>query len=384
MGGQMSVISEIDKGSTFSFQLSLPIDEKSLTNGFTSTDAIGARVMVVEESVRSRDILVEKLRYWQFESAGASSGQEALAALDAMYSANLVPDCIIIEYQMQGMDGAELATALRNDTRFQSLPIVMLTSVDIMDDGRNFSSLGIDGQLIKPIRSSALLDTVMQIVNHSQLIDCDIKSGVNLAKSMKDVCTEPGELESQKVTPVEPKADKLEEAIIQQKADSEAVVEIEVPVQAKVDNEPKYELLMNSSNDNQNGGIDVLVAEDNEVNQLVICQILEAAGYSYEVANNGEEAVNLYHKHTPKIICMDVSMPVMNGHEATRVIRDMEADTGGHTPIIGVTAHAIKGDMEACFEAGMDDYASKPVSPEVLEKKIESWLNGSAQSRRIA
>ena len=130
--------------------------------------------------------------------------------------------------------------------------------------------------------------------------------------------------------------------------------------------------------------IDILVAEDNEVNQLVISQILQATGYTYLMANNGEEAVKLYQKHAPRLICMDVSMPVMNGHEATRAIREIELKTQVNTPIIGVTAHAIKGDMERCFEAGMDDYISKPVSPEKLEAKIEDWMQGRGKSQRTA
>jgi len=71
---------------------------------------------------------------------------------------------------------------------------------------------------------------------------------------------------------------------------------------------------------------------------------------------------------------MDVSMPQMNGHEATQEIRKREQDSDRYTPIIGVTAHAIKGDREKCIEAGMDDYLSKPVSPNALEEKIHRWI----------
>ena len=77
----------------------------------------------------------------------------------------------------------------------------------------------------------------------------------------------------------------------------------------------------------------------------------------------------------PKLILMDVSMPEMNGKEATGKIREFETENGvKRVPIIGVTAHALKGDMESCFEAGMDDYLSKPVSPGKLLEKIEHWL----------
>jgi CheY-like chemotaxis protein len=77
---------------------------------------------------------------------------------------------------------------------------------------------------------------------------------------------------------------------------------------------------------------------------------------------------------------MDVSMPVMNGHQATQAIRARERQRRGHVPIIGVTAHALKGDREACLQAGMDDYISKPISPDMLERKIGEWLKNDAKA----
>ena len=123
--------------------------------------------------------------------------------------------------------------------------------------------------------------------------------------------------------------------------------------------------------------IDVLVAEDNEVNQIVFTQILQGTGLSFLVVNNGQEAVNAWEAHSPRIIMMDVSMPVMNGHDATRAIRSRERGQGHRVPIIGVTAHALESDRELCLDAGMDDYMSKPISPELLEEKIQLWLGKS-------
>jgi CheY-like chemotaxis protein len=84
----------------------------------------------------------------------------------------------------------------------------------------------------------------------------------------------------------------------------------------------------------------------------------------------------------PRIILMDVSMPEMSGLEATAAIRSAEDGTGHHIPIIGVTAHALKGDRERCLEAGMDDYLSKPISPKALIDKVERWA--ARDSGRIA
>ena len=128
--------------------------------------------------------------------------------------------------------------------------------------------------------------------------------------------------------------------------------------------------------------IDILVCEDNEVNQIVFTQILEETNRSFRIANNGSEGLSLYKLLHPTVILMDISMPQMNGFEATKAIRKIEAGTDQHTPIIGVTAHAIKGDMEKCMEAGMDDYLSKPVSPDKLTEKLEIWF--SKELRKLA
>jgi PAS domain S-box-containing protein len=121
----------------------------------------------------------------------------------------------------------------------------------------------------------------------------------------------------------------------------------------------------------------VLVAEDNHVNQIVFEQILEGIDADYRIVCNGEEALAAWRASAPDLILMDVSMPVMNGLQATQAIRKAEHDETGHksrTPIIAVTAHAMGGDKERCLSAGMDDYLSKPVSPDRLEAIIAKWV----------
>ena len=118
----------------------------------------------------------------------------------------------------------------------------------------------------------------------------------------------------------------------------------------------------------------ILVAEDNEVNQIVVEQILLEAGMDYKIVENGQLAVDSYKDNPPDLVLMDVSMPVMNGLEATEAIRALEEEIGVRTPIIGLTAHALKGDREVCIKAGMDDYMSKPISPDALVDKISAWL----------
>lgn len=120
--------------------------------------------------------------------------------------------------------------------------------------------------------------------------------------------------------------------------------------------------------------LDVLIAEDNDVNQIVFNQILQQSGLRYKVVNNGEQAIETWRAVHPSIILMDISMPVMNGYRATQIIRSEENRMleVSRVPIIGVVTQ--DSDRDLCLAAGMDDYLSKPISPELLRAKIQKWL----------
>jgi two-component system, sensor histidine kinase and response regulator len=120
--------------------------------------------------------------------------------------------------------------------------------------------------------------------------------------------------------------------------------------------------------------LNVLLAEDNPVNQRVTTRILEKRGHAVTVVQNGKEAVELAEKGHFDLILMDVSMPEMDGLEATGIIREIERPTEKHVPIIAMTAHASKSDRQACLNSGMDGFVSKPVKADELLKTIESLL----------
>jgi two-component system, sensor histidine kinase and response regulator len=121
--------------------------------------------------------------------------------------------------------------------------------------------------------------------------------------------------------------------------------------------------------------LNLLLAEDNAVNQLVALRLLERFGHTVTVAGNGRKAVEAWSKGGYDAILMDVQMPEMNGWEATKEIRDRERSTGERIPIIAMTAHAMKGDDERCFAAGMDDYLTKPIRTEDLTATLEKLGN---------
>lgn len=130
----------------------------------------------------------------------------------------------------------------------------------------------------------------------------------------------------------------------------------------------------------ERSGVDILIAEDNDVNQVVFSFIMEELGYSFEIVGDGENAIARFQELRPPIIIMDVSMPVMNGIEATMKIRELENGCSDPVVIIAATAHALKGDRERCLDAGMDDYIAKPISPDKLKSVLDQWFEKTSRA----
>ena len=125
----------------------------------------------------------------------------------------------------------------------------------------------------------------------------------------------------------------------------------------------------------------ILLAEDNPVNQKLTVQVLMGRGHRVELAENGRIACELHEREAFDLILMDLQMPELGGLEACRRIREREEKTGGHVPIVALTAKAMKGDRDKCLEAGMDAYISKPVHTVTLVKTIAKILKAQEQGR---
>ncbi|MEM7042444.1 MAG: response regulator [Pseudomonadota bacterium] len=132
-------------------------------------------------------------------------------------------------------------------------------------------------------------------------------------------------------------------------------------------------ITVHSLSENQPNGLRILVADDNPVNSKIASRMLEKAGHQIDTVPDGAAAVEAIRSGTYDLVLMDVQMPVMDGLEATKRIRSMVEDDGSHLPIVAVTANAMTGDDHRCFDAGMDDYVTKPIDSARLLSKVNQW-----------
>ena len=329
MGGTIKADSKVGVGSLFTINLALPIHEDIKQRIKPSIDIIGSNILIVDDNAVNRDILSEQIKHWKCKSAAVSSAQKAMQVLKTANTKNVKIDLIIADYQMPQMNGEDMFNAIRANSDFAEIPFIMLTSVNQDQMSKRLLKNGLNAILTKPARASLLLNTITECLyngnNRHSVTDPARVLGTEKKPADENANTQPAHQ-----------------------------VDLEQPA---------------TSSD-----IDVLVAEDNETNQIYIKYLLEELGLSFKIVANGRQAVDKWKSLNPKVILMDVSMPVMNGHEATQAIRAFEDKTGQtHTPIIAATAHALKQDEERCLEAGMDDYISKPISIKGLKDVLMKW-----------
>ena len=338
MGGTIRVDSEIGTGTIFTTNLTLPVHEDIVPVKAPPVEIIGANILVVDDNAVNRNILREQIKHWKCRSVAVESGAQALKVLENARAKNINIDLMIVDFHMPGMNGEDLFNTVRAKAEYRDIPVIMLTSVnqDVMT--QRLQKNGLNAVMTKPARASTLLNAVTECLFEAQ------STSAQPIKAVADIS--------------QPNAAPLTSVV------------------GDMPNAPAPSV----------NGFDVLVAEDNETNQVYIKYVLDDLGVSYKIVPNGRAAVDQWRAHNPAMILMDVSMPDMNGYQATEEIRRLENKLGRtRTPIVAVTAHTLTGDEDRCMAAGMDDYLSKPVSIAGLRHKLQQWkvLNdnaGDAQS----
>jgi signal transduction histidine kinase/CheY-like chemotaxis protein len=314
MGGTIGVESTVGQGSTFWFTVRLarrpaPSDAACVT----LPELQGVRVLCVDDHAINRTILEVQLSAWGMQVECVADAPTALAQLRAAYAAGQPYTLAILDYQMPGMDGLELAQTIKADPILAPMRLVMLSSVSQRGQGAAAQQASIAACLTKPVRQA-------------QLYTC-------LTTIMEAAAQPAG---------APPMTGPQEKAPLQ--------------IHARV-----------------------LVVEDNVINQKVVVRLLEKLGCRIDVAANGQEAVSMLTQLAYALVFMDCQMPEMDGFAATAVIRQREARSGQHIPIIAMTANAMQGDRERCLAAGMDDYVSKPVKYDELVAMLRKWSSPSAE-----
>jgi len=312
MGGKMWVESEVGKGSEFHFTARLGTSEKAIEVGTIAPAEIlrGVRVLVADDNRTNRRILEGMLKRWEMNSTSVVEGEDALTELSSALKAGVPYGLVLTDMHMPKMDGFGLIERIRGRPELSAAIIMMLTSVGHRGDAMRCQELGVAAYLLKPIRQSELREAIARVLG---------------AKGQKGALP-----------------------LITRYSLGDAVDPLTV--------------------------LRVLVAEDNAVNQRLAARMLEKRGHRVTVTADGREAVEALANQTFDLVLMDVQMPGMDGFEATAVIREREEHDGTHTPIIALTANAMKGDRERCLAAGMDGYLSKPIVKQELDELLDTYL----------
>ncbi|MEO0545031.1 MAG: response regulator, partial [Pseudomonadota bacterium] len=377
MDGKVGVESAVGEGSTFWFEIELPVEEGAVRKPKNvPVDVSGARVLIIDDNPVNRDILMEQMTAWDFDAFAVESGPKGLSMLKQAVKLGHRADIVIVDFQMPDMTGDEVIRLIRANEDIGDTPVILLTSVDQALKPAMLRELEVDHHLLKPARSSHLLECIVGALQSrlstSAAPDPELDS-IQDEAALEWISGGKGTDVPEKAAFARPdKPAQSQSSSSYKAAEAQPHVEVAAAGVPAAGNQPQ---------DDDLGKIDLLIAEDNEVNQLVYGQIFAQLDYTYEIVDNGQKAVEAVNRLKPKIVLMDVSMPVMNGIEATQTIRKNGFQD---LPIVGVTAHALKGDRDKCLEAGMSDYLPKPISPDRLAEKLAQWwpkTNSRAASR---
>jgi signal transduction histidine kinase/CheY-like chemotaxis protein/HPt (histidine-containing phosphotransfer) domain-containing protein len=310
MGGEIGIESAEGRGSEFWFTARFAKQAERERDVAPPAEIRGVHVLVVDDNATNREVLITQVKAWGVRAEETADGPTALQALCLARDKDDPFQIAILDMQMPGMDGAELARLIKADETLKDTRLVLLSSLGQRGDARKMEEIGFAAYLTKPARQSELFGSLSAVL-----------AGTDAAQQVKPIVTR------------------------------HTVREL------------------------RRGVVRILLAEDNIVNQQVAVGMLKKLGLRADPVANGAEAVKALETLPYDLVLMDVQMPVMDGMEATQQIRDPKSAVLNHRiPIIAMTAHAMQGDREKYLNTGMNDYVSKPVSPQSLAEVLEKWL----------
>ncbi|MGZ5000163.1 MAG: response regulator [Methylomonas sp.] len=313
MGGTITLESEPECGSTFVFTIRLDLPPKPSSTKFAKgrglQDLRSMRTLVVDDQETSLIILRSILESWHFEVVTALSGEEGLRLFTESEARGKPFELLLLDWKMPGMSGLELAKTITEEEHGIRPPVsIMVTAYGREELAREVHDVKLDAIITKPITPSNLFNTLIQLQQNEAAQPVPVSEAFNASQATLKTIR----------------------------------------------------------------GARILLVEDNELNQQVAREFLVKVGLDVTIANNGLEALEWLQKAGFDAVLMDLHMPVMDGLEATRRIR--QSQIGQELPIIAMTAAAMAQDREACAAAGMNGHIAKPVDPQELADALAKWI----------
>ncbi len=318
MGGELGVDSELGVGSEFRFEIEYPVEQLENAEAFSIEPSLveGLKVLVIDDSEVSIDLMSSLLDELNISYETCSAPENGLDILLDAESNGQPFGMVIIDYNMPEVNGLELAQKIRECSELDGIKIILTTlytklDVDNLFDESIINNDCCDTYLLKPIGMETLQKAFFDTLSN-------------------------------------------------EKADLSAETEPDNSISGEFTD--KY----------------ILLVENELVNQMVATDMLEAMGCHVDLAENGQEALDKLESNKGKydVVLMDCMMPIMDGYEATLEIRKREEERDNeHQIIVAMTANAMAGEKDKCFEVGMDDYLSKPVKEEALYVKLKEFMS---------
>ncbi len=329
MGGDVTAKSALGEGSTFTFTIELANHEPEASTTPADDAAVGARVVLIQPQHAGEGSIQRELVKMGCVVTPATSWKDA----EAGFGANPQDSCNLVLLDIDSSNETIVRQLRLFREQHQGLklpPILVVVGVGAPGDGAFFANAGVQAYLTRPLVRGELPRTIKALVGNG--------AGGRLI-TRHTVAEE-------------------------RRAETNAAIPEAGPAAAPA----------NGASSRR-----VLLVEDSKVNQEVAREFLDDIDCTVSVANNGLEAVEMLESEAFDIVLMDCQMPVMDGFEATRVIRERKVEAGGREiPIVALTANAFQSDREKCLAAGMSDFLSKPFMPNEFEAIVLKWLGAGA------
>ena len=369
MGGSLKVDSVLGKGAEFWFELPLSVSAEQPRNNEQNAKILlelpKHHALIVDDNETNCEILVKQLMNWGLKSSVCRQSSAVVTKMLVAERMQRPFDILILDFCMPEMDGRDVALEINQHPSLRNIPIIMLSSNHDLLSRQELEDANIDVAMTKPARQSRLFDSIVSLLYRDSLPEAQAEPSSEVQLGQPDA-TLP-------VPAVPVPADTVPADPVIGQSVNEIMPVVELP-----------------NEHDQSVAADVLIAEDNRVNQLVVQKMLETLGYSTELANNGQTALDMVLAARYRLVLMDGHMPILDGLTATKKIREWETSqtAAGKSqpavPIIALTANVVAGIKQECLDAGMNDYLCKPITLERLRQAIETHMTNPADSATTA